>query len=216
MAVALAQGFIKAGLVQAADIIASDPAEAANAAFHKATGGRTTAYNPDVLAFAEVIVLAVKPDHVAHVLSEAKSSFTEKHLLVSIAAGVPTSRLEASLGDGMRVIRVMPNTPALVGASATALALGAYATPQDGELALRLFSAVGLAYQVREPLLDAVTGLSGSGPAYGYLVIEALSDGGWRRGCRGTSPPGWRLKPCSAPRAWFWRRDCIRAPSRTW
>ena len=178
MAVALAKGFIKAGLVQVADVIASDPAETAGQYFQKETGGRTTAYNPDVLNFADVIVLAVKPDQVAAVLADMKSGFTEKHLLISIAAGVPTARLERGLGEGMRVIRVMPNTPALVGASATALALGSFATRQDGELALKLFSSVGVAYLVREPLLDAVTGLSGSGPAYAYMIIEALSDGG--------------------------------------
>jgi pyrroline-5-carboxylate reductase len=82
------------------------------------------------------------------------------------------------LPDGARIVRVMPNTPALVGASASAYALGSCATPEDGQLVQKLFSAVGEAYQVKESLLDAVTGLSGSGPAYAFLMIEALSDGG--------------------------------------
>jgi pyrroline-5-carboxylate reductase len=98
--------------------------------------------------------------------------------LISIAAGVPITRLESALGDGARVIRVMPNTPALVGASASAYALGKSARPEDGELAQRLLSSVGVAFAVKESLLDAVTGLSGSGPAYVFLMIEALSDGG--------------------------------------
>ena len=104
--------------------------------------------------------------------------FTDQHLLISIAAGVTLARMEAALPAGARVIRVMPNTPALVGASASAFACGKSATPEDGQLAQKLFSSVGVALQVKETLLDAVTGLSGSGPAYVFLMIEALSDGG--------------------------------------
>jgi pyrroline-5-carboxylate reductase len=132
----------------------------------------------EVAKFAKVLVLAVKPDQVAGVLGEIRGGFTPEHLLFSIAAGVPISKLEAGLDAGARVIRVMPNTPALVGASATAYALGKSARPGDGQLAQRLFSSVGIAFAVKETLLDAVTGLSGSGPAYVYLMIEGLSDGG--------------------------------------
>jgi pyrroline-5-carboxylate reductase len=112
------------------------------------------------------------------VLWEIRESFTPAHLLISIAAGVPLVRLENALPSGARVIRVMPNTPALVGASASAFALGKGATPEDEQLALKLLSSVGLAFHVKESLLDAVTGLSGSGPAYAFMMIEALSDGG--------------------------------------
>ncbi len=178
MATALAQGFVRAGLVAARQVIASDPSPAARAAFAKAVGAKTTDSNPAVAKFAAVLVLAVKPDQVAGVLTEIRDHFTDKHCLISIAAGVPLAKLEAGLGAGARLIRVMPNTPALVGASATAFALGKSARPEDGELAQKLFSAVGLAFQVKEALLDAVTGLSGSGPAYAYLFIEGLSDGG--------------------------------------
>ena len=178
MASALAKGFIHAGLAPAEALIASDPFEAACAAMAKEAGIKTTAFNPDVLKAAHVIILAVKPDQVASVLAEARPHFTEKHLLVSIAAGVTIARLEAALPDGSRVIRVMPNTPALIGASASAFATGRFATRNDAELAQKLFSSVGVAYQVKESLLDAVTGLSGSGPAYAFLIIEALSDGG--------------------------------------
>lgn len=178
MATALAKGFLQAGLVTPRDILAADPSEAACIAFGKAVGAKTTAFNPDVPKFAGVLVLAVKPDQVGAVLAEVGPRFTDRHLLVSIAAGVPLAKLEAALGAGARVIRVMPNTPALVGASATAYALGKAALPEDAALAQKLFSAVGLAFQVKEPLLDAVTGLSGSGPAYVYLFIEGLSDGG--------------------------------------
>ncbi|HKI69167.1 MAG TPA: pyrroline-5-carboxylate reductase, partial [Verrucomicrobiae bacterium] len=146
--------------------------------FGKETGAKTTVANADVLKSANVIFLAVKPDQVAAVLAELHDNFTKQHLLISIAAGVPITKLEGGLGAGARVIRVMPNTPALVGESASAFALGKSATAADAKLAQKLLSAVGVAFQVKEPLLDAVTGLSGSGPAYVYQFIEALSDGG--------------------------------------
>jgi pyrroline-5-carboxylate reductase len=178
MGTALARGFIKAGLVNAKEIIASDPNAAACAEFAKQVGARTTGSNVAVVKFAKVLILAVKPDQVAGVLGEIRGEFTEQHLLISIAAGVSLAKLEGALGAEARVIRVMPNTPALVGASATAFAPGKAARPQDGALAEKLFGAVGVAVCVKESLLDAVTGLSGSGPAYVYLMIEGLSDGG--------------------------------------
>jgi pyrroline-5-carboxylate reductase len=178
MASALAKGFIKAGLVAAEAVLASDPCEPARAALAKDNGIQTTAANSDVLTFANVLVLAVKPDQVNAVLAEARPLFTTQHLLISIAAGVPLARLESALPAGARVMRVMPNTPALVGASASAFAAGQSATAEDAQLVQRLFASVGVALQVKESLLDAVTGLSGSGPAYAFLMMEALSDGG--------------------------------------
>ena len=178
MATALAKGFVKAGLVTPKQLIASDPSDAARAAFAREVGAKTTAVNAEVVKFAEVLILAVKPDQVTGALAEIRERFTDKNLLISIAAGVTLAKLEAGLGAGARVVRVMPNTPALVGASASAFALGQSALPADAELAQKLLSAVGVAFQVKESLLDAVTGLSGSGPAYVYLFIEGLSDGG--------------------------------------
>jgi len=178
MAGALARGFVSAGLATADSILASDPYEGARAAIGKDARIKTTAANSDVLKFADVLVLAVKPDQVNSVLAEARPLFTDKHLLISIAAGVTLARMEAALPAGARIIRVMPNTPALVGASASAFAVGKSATVDDAQLVQELFSSVGVAFQVKESLLDAVTGLSGSGPAYAFLIIEALSDGG--------------------------------------
>lgn len=178
MASALAKGFIHAGLSAADSIIASDPYAAALTAIAKDAGIKTAASNLDVLKFANVILLAVKPDQVNNVLAELKPHFTDKHLLISIAAGVTLARMESALPPGARIVRVMPNTPALVGASASAFAPGKSALAEDAQLAQKLFSSVGVAYQVKESLLDAVTGLSGSGPAYAFLMIEALSDGG--------------------------------------
>jgi pyrroline-5-carboxylate reductase len=178
MATALARGFIRAKLATADQIIASDPVEAARSSFARDTGAKITGSNLEVLRFADVLVLAVKPGQVADVLGEIGGQFSGDHLLLSIAAGVTLAKLENGLGHGARVIRVMPNTPALVGASATAYALGRNATTADGRLAQTLFSSVGVAFQLGESLLDAVTGLSGSGPAYVCMIIEALSDGG--------------------------------------
>jgi pyrroline-5-carboxylate reductase len=178
MATALAKGFIQAKLLTAQQVIASDPVEAARAAFGREVGAKVTGFNPDVVGFSSVLVLSVKPDQVDSVLGEISRHLGDRHLVISIAAGIPLERLESHLNEQARVIRVMPNTPALVGCSASAFALGKSATGEDGQLAQQLFSAVGVAYQVKESLLDAVTGLSGSGPAYAYLMIEALSDGG--------------------------------------
>lgn len=178
MAGALAQGFLNAKLVKANQLFAADPFEAARKAFAAGTGAKTFAGNLDVAKSANVLFIATKPDQVAAALAEISGAFTKNHLVISIAAGVTLAKLEAALPAGARVIRVMPNTPALVGAGASGFALGKNATAADGELAKKLLSAVGVAMLVKESLLDAVTGLSGSGPAYVYQFIEALSDGG--------------------------------------
>jgi pyrroline-5-carboxylate reductase len=178
MATALAKGFIRAELVTPREIIASDPHDAARKNFAAEVDAKTVSANVDVAKFAQVLILATKPDQTAAVLREIRGKFTGNHLLISIAAGVKLVKLEAALPSGAHVIRVMPNTPALVGAGASAFALGKAAAAADGEIARKLLSAVGIAFLVKEPLLDAVTGLSGSGPAYVYQFIEALSDGG--------------------------------------
>ncbi len=178
MATALARGFVHAGMVFPSEITASDPVDAARKRFATEVGAATVATNLEVAKAADILFLATKPDQTTAVLKEISQAFTQKHLIISIAAGVTLGKLEAALPAGARVIRVMPNTPALVGAGASAFALGQSATAADGELAQKLLAAVGLALPVKEALLDAVTGLSGSGPAYVYQFIEALSDGG--------------------------------------
>jgi pyrroline-5-carboxylate reductase len=178
MATALARGFVNAEIVFPREIIASDPFDAARKTFAREIGAKASAANADIVKFANVLILATKPDQVPAALVEISGAFTKNHLLISIAAGVTLAKLENALPAGARVIRVMPNTPALVGEGASAFALGKSATAADGELAKKLLSAVGVAFQVKESLLDAVTGLSGSGPAYVYQFIEALSDGG--------------------------------------
>jgi pyrroline-5-carboxylate reductase len=182
MAKALAGGFVAAGLVKAGQIVACDPVPAAGESFlAKVPGAKLAPTNADVLRAADVIVLAVKPQSMAAVMNELAAQSAAGKLFVSIAAGVTLAKLEAGLKTG-RVIRVMPNTPALVGQGASAYALGSTASADDGKLVGQLLAAVGQAHQVDEKLLDAVTGLSGSGPAFVYLVIEALTDGGVRMG----------------------------------
>jgi pyrroline-5-carboxylate reductase len=178
MATALARGFVHAGLVKPADLAAADPFPAAREQFAAETGAKTMAINLEVAREAKLLIVATKPDQVTAVLGDIAGAITPDHLLISIAAGVTLSKLEGALPPGTRVVRVMPNTPALLGAGAAAFALGHSATAADGEMAQKLLSSVGMALPVKESLLDAVTGLSGSGPAYVYQFIEALSDGG--------------------------------------
>jgi pyrroline-5-carboxylate reductase len=182
MALALADGWLKAGLLSSADCRASDPSPAAASRFHERTGIPTVPRNIDVLEQCDVIVLAVKPQMMSNVLDEIRTVADERHLFISIAAGFSTRRIADGLGATHRIVRVMPNTPCLIGASATGLTVGPGANPDDGPFVKRFFDAVGLCYELPEHLLDAVTGLSGSGPAFIYLIIEALSDGGVKMG----------------------------------
>ncbi len=216
MATALARGVIQAGVVPAAQVIASDPVPAAREAFAQATGARVTDRNAEVVAASDLVVVAVKPDQVVGLLSELSAVWeVPRHLVVSIAAGVTLARMEAAGPAGLRIIRVMPNTPALVGASASAFAVGTSATRADAGQVQGVLGSVGLALEVKEKLLDAVTGVSGSGPAYGFLMIEALADGGSLPACPGMSPSAWRRRPCWEPPRWCWRPGSIREPSRT-
>ena len=178
MAAALAKGFVNAGLVSPDSLIGSDPVPAGREAFSRSVGCETTDSNADVLAKAKVVFLAFKPHQLDEATEAVRDQFDESHLVISILAGVRLAKLDAACGGRARLVRVMPNTPALVGEGACGYALGQAATVEDGELVKRLLSAVGVAYEVKERLIDAVTGLSGSGPAYGYMIIEALSDGG--------------------------------------
>jgi pyrroline-5-carboxylate reductase len=182
MARALARGFVAAGLARPEQIVACDPAAAARERFgHDLRGATFCQGGAEVLAAAPLVFLAVKPQQMPQVLRELWGRVGPEHLLVSVAAGVTLRQLCEGLGTG-RVIRVMPNTPTLVGSGASAYALGPAASPEDAQRVEQLLSAVGLAIRVEEHLLDAVTGLSGSGPAFVYLMIEALSDGGVRAG----------------------------------
>jgi pyrroline-5-carboxylate reductase len=182
MAQALARGFMSAGGVQAQEITGSDIDAGTGQRWREELGVGWASSNGEVLGWADVIFLAVKPQSMAPLMKEIAGAGSSKPLFVSIAAGISMKQLQVGLGSDRRVIRVMPNTPCLVGAGAIGWAAGEHATAKDVELVQTLLSSVGLAYQVPEKLLDAVTGLSGSGPAYVYLMIEALSDGGVKAG----------------------------------
>ena len=182
MATALGEGFIRAGLVSGAEVIASDPSSEARQRFARATGGQAVDDNAEVAGRTDVLFLAVKPQQMVRVAAELKGKLGPDLLLISIAAGIRLAVLAQGFGERVRLVRVMPNTPCLVGKGACGYCLGGTATPADGQLVGQLLSAVGLAVEVEEKLLDAVTGLSGSGPAFVYVIIEALSDGGVRMG----------------------------------
>jgi pyrroline-5-carboxylate reductase len=182
MATALAKGFISAGCCSAAEVSASDVVSAAREHFQAETMAVAATGNAEVVETSDILFLSVKPQNMAAVLAELKPLLQPRHLVISIAAGITLTTIEGGLGGNCRVIRVMPNTPCLVNASASGYSLGSSATAVDGETVERLLSAVGLAMKVPEHLLNAVTGLSGSGPAFVYQIIEALSDGGVRVG----------------------------------
>lgn len=178
MATALARGIVQSQMVSAKDVAAADPEEAARARFRGAVpAAAVDTSNREVARCSDVLIVAVKPGVVSEVLCEVRDDACRK-LIVSIAAGVRLAKLEAAADVSARFVRVMPNTPCLVGMGACAYALGASATEEDGRLVQKLLASVGEAWPVPERLLDAVTGLSGSGPAFVYTIIEALSDGG--------------------------------------
>jgi pyrroline-5-carboxylate reductase len=183
MARALAGG-LRAGGVAASDIAASDPDPAQRVQFEKDTGVATGTDNAETVSASDAVVLAVKPGIVGPVLSQLSGAPDRgRPLWISIAAGVSLARIEEHLPADARVVRAMPNTPALVGTGATALCANAAASDADRSLARALFEAVGVVWEApREELMDAVTGLSGSGPAYVFLMLEALGDAGVRQG----------------------------------
>lgn len=145
-------------------------------------GIRVTLDNLEAARAADVLILSVKPQAMGKLLETVAPAIDGSKLVISVAAGVPIEALERRLGRNVRIVRAMPNTPSLVGAGACAIAPGPHATPEDVALAEKIFSAVGVSTVVEESLLDAVTGLSGSGPAYVFLMIEALCDAGVKVG----------------------------------
>ncbi len=182
MGEALLRGLLKAGTVPPTHIVATGPRAERLAYLHERYGVRTTHDNVEATAQASIVLLCVKPQIFDRVLREIAAAVQPRALVVSIAAGVPISGIESRLGHASRVCRAMPNTPAVVDAGATAIAVGEHATADDRERARAIFAAVGTVVEVEESLLDAVTGLSGSGPAYVFMIIEALSDAGVKVG----------------------------------
>lgn len=182
MGEALLSRLIREGLYQPAEVLVSEPTAQRREALARDYGVQVVAENRSVMATADIVLLAIKPqvfDLVAAELQPQNSPqpSSKLPLLLSILAGVPLSRLESTF-PGHPVVRAMPNTPAIVGAGMTAIACGTYVQPNHLAAAKQIFQAVGEVVEVSESLMDAVTGLSGSGPAYVALVVEALADGG--------------------------------------
>jgi pyrroline-5-carboxylate reductase len=182
MGEALIKGLLKTGIVSPESIFAADVKLERLQQLDKLYGIRVVSDNRTLVKQVDVVILAVKPQILAPVLREVAPVVTLKKLVISLAAGVSTSTLRSLLPKGVRLIRTMPNTPALVLEGATALARADGLQPGDLETAQEIFEAVGTVVVLEEELLDAVTGLSGSGPAYIALVIEALADGGVKMG----------------------------------
>jgi pyrroline-5-carboxylate reductase len=182
MAAALVRGWLGSGNLRPSQIKLSDVdvSKRDRCAADAKVGVAVT--NRELAEWSSVLILAVKPQAMAKALAECAPVVDATKLVISIAAGVRTETIAAALPNGARIVRTMPNTPALVGAAATALAAGPGATAADLTFAKTLFDAVGRSTIVDESLMDAVTGLSGSGPAYVMVVIEALADGGVREG----------------------------------
>ena len=182
MAAALIRGLLHSETMTADQIRASDVKAERLTELREKYGIQTSLDNDEIARWADVIVIAVKPQIVDRILAPIGAAMSPDDLVISIAAGVPIEAFESRLPKGARVIRSMPNTAAMALAAATAIAPGAHATEDDVATAKALFEAVGRCVVLDESLLDAVTGLSGSGPAYVMLMIEALADGGVKVG----------------------------------
>jgi len=182
MASALIRGLLSSKTLRPEQIRGSDVRAEHLAELEKKYGIQTTTSNPELLAWANVVVLAVKPQVIDRVLDQISGELSTDTLVISVAAGVPIRSIEARLPAGTRVLRAMPNTAAIALAGATGVAPGTNATPEDIAFTKALFDATGRTVVLDETLIDAVTGLSGSGPAYIMLIIEALADGGVKVG----------------------------------
>jgi pyrroline-5-carboxylate reductase len=177
MATALVSGAADSGVFARENILVSDTVPGLAEKLAAAAEVTAVGSNAELVAEADVLVLCVKPNDALEALRSLGAAAGNK-LIISIVAGLPLAALQAAAGASARLVRVMPNTPALVHRGAAAYALGPNVSVADAEITEKLFGAVGLIVRVKEELLDVVTGLSGSGPAYVYLMIEALSDAG--------------------------------------
>lgn len=182
MAHSIVRGLLAARLIAPECIVVSDVSAERRALLEKSCGIATLSDNLQAVRRSNVVLLAIKPQAMAGLLAEVRTAAGPDTLYLSIAAGITTAALYAGLGGTGRIIRIMPNTAAQVRTSATAICRGPNATEDDLMVARELFNALGTTVVVDEALMDAVTGLSGSGPAYVYLIIEALADAGVRNG----------------------------------
>ena len=182
MGSALIKGLVRSRMLAPSQLVAADPVNEKLEELFRESRVKTTRSNLDAVRGANVVVLAVKPQILDKVLTEIRDTVAEKALILSVAAGFPTALIEEILGGKPHVVRAMPNIAAIVGRAATAICLGAHVSRAQAKLAQKLFESCGTVVEVDEGLMDAVTGLSGSGPMYVFIIIEALSDAGVRVG----------------------------------
>jgi pyrroline-5-carboxylate reductase len=182
IAEALVSGILKAKLAPPANISATDISQNRLEHFQKRFQIRVGSDNAEETKRSDVILLCVKPQTMDSVLTEIKGNLSGEQLLISVAAGYPLNRIQQHIGKSISLVRAMPNTPAVIQEGVTALAGHSGLPSHHLQLARAIFESVGKVVTVEESLMDAVTGLSGSGPAYIYLIIEALTDGGVRVG----------------------------------
>jgi len=183
MGEALVSGLVSSGSARPEMITCTDVREDRLEEMRSRFGVRTTQNNPEAVAASEVVIYAVKPQLMAEVLKETADQLDMSKVIISIAAGVPLRAIESLLNKQLRLIRVMPNIAASVKESATAVAAGKHAGKEDIELAMVIFNSVGKSVFLRENyLMDAITGLSGSGPAYIFIIVDALADAGVKMG----------------------------------
>lgn len=182
MARALASGFVAAELVNSSNVSFSDPStKSLEQTAQQIPGSIKCSSNTELINNCDIVFVAVKPQYLADVAAEVSNEFNDQHLLVSVVAGTTLNQLE-HLFSTARCIRVMPNTPSLIRQGASGIAAGPDATDDDVQTIVQLMNAVGIAFELNESQIDAVTGLSGSGPAFVFTFIEALSDGGVKMG----------------------------------
>ena len=186
MAEAMIKGLLSASFIEAKNVFVSEPSEAQRDTLHAEYKIKVSADNRELVKKCDIVILAVKPQIVQKVLRDIASLVGRDKLVISIAAGVPIAIMDDVLRGGKNkkfsIVRTMPNTPALVQEGVTAIASGEHVRKIDVKIAHRIFEAVGRTVDVEEDQLDAVTGLSGSGPAYIFMLIEALSDAGVKMG----------------------------------
>ncbi|MDI6716639.1 MAG: pyrroline-5-carboxylate reductase [Actinomycetota bacterium] len=182
MGEALLKGFIKSGVIEASQVLLSDIDEKRLEVLKSKYGVETTADNNKAVKSSDIILLSVKPQHIEQVLTNARGEFSEDKLVISIAAGVTTEKIHQLIGKDLAIIRVMPNTPALVGKAMSVISRGKFASANSVEVALQLFSSVGEVVELGENQQNVATAISGSGPAYFFLMIEALVEAGVKAG----------------------------------
>ena len=205
MGQAMIAGIIKSGITQGEKIIVSDRNGSYLNKVTEEFGVLTTVDNTEAASFSDIIILAVKPNIYGDVIKEISSSVKEDVLIVTIAAGISIDFVERAFGRDMKVIRTMPNTPALVGEGMTALSKNIRVSEEELDQVVSIFQSFGQAEVIDEKLMDSIPAISGSSPAYVFMMIEALADGAVLRGMARIRPINLLLRQCMAQLKWCWK-----------